>query len=129
MWSKLSLSTLLTNLLGGNLVGILLDEKSDNSLSEIFMELAGESRYAILLMLQQKKWRSAQLAKELDLTIQETHRNTVRLSDSGLIKKDSDGFFSLTSFGRIMVSQLDSFGFLNKYKEYFGEHFPSDLSP
>jgi len=51
------------------------------------MELAGESRYAILLMLQQKKWRSAQLAKELDLTIQETHRNTVRLTDSGLIKK------------------------------------------
>ncbi len=126
---KLSLSTLSTNLLGGNLVGILLDEKSDNSLSEIFMELAGESRYAILLMLQQKKWRSAQLAKELDLTIQETHRNTVRLADSGLIKKDSDGFFSLTSFGRIMVSQLDSLGFLNKYKEYFGEHFPSDLSP
>jgi predicted transcriptional regulator len=28
-----------------------------------------------------------------------------------------------------MVSQLDSFDFLSKYKEYFGEHFPSDLSP
>ncbi len=57
------------------------------------MELAGESRYAILRMLEEQKQRSAQLAKELNLTIQETHRNTVRLADAGLIKKDSDGFF------------------------------------
>jgi len=106
---------------------ILLDEEPSTSISEVFMELAGESRYAILQMLKEQKWRSAQLAKELNLTIQETHRNTVRLADAGLIKKDSDGFFSLTPYGRIMVSQLGSFGFLNKYKEYFGEHFPSDL--
>ncbi len=91
------------------------------------MELAGESRYAILQMLEEQKRRSAQLAKELNLTIQETHRNTARLADAGLIKKDSDAFFSLTSYGRIMVSQLGTFGFLNKYKEYFGAHFPSDL--
>ena len=93
------------------------------------MELAGESRYDILQMLEEQKCKSSQLAKELDLTIQETHRNTVRLADAGMIKKDSDGFFALTSYGRILVSQLGSFGFVNKYKEYFGEHFPSDLSP
>jgi len=107
----------------------LLDEEPSNSLSEIFMELAGESRYSILMMLEEKKWRSAQMAKELNLTIQETHRNTVRLAEAGLIKKDSDGFFSLTPYGRILVSQLSQFGFLNKYKAYFAEHFPSDLSP
>ena len=106
---------------------ILLDEESSTSISEVFMEFAGESRYAILQMLEEQKQRSAQLAKELNLTIPETHRNTVRLADAGLIKKDSDGFFSLTPYGRIMVSQLGSFDFLNKYKEYFGEHFPSDL--
>ena len=106
---------------------ILLDEEPSTSISEVFMELAGESRYAILQMLEEQKWRSAQLAKELNLTIQETHRNTARLADAGLIKKDSDAFFSLTPYGRIMVSQLGSFDFLIKYKEYFGEHFPSDL--
>ena len=61
--------------------------EDSNSLSEVFMELAGESRYDILQMLEEQKWRSAQLAKELNLTIQETHRNTVRLADAGLIKK------------------------------------------
>jgi len=108
---------------------ILLTEEPGNSLSEVFMELAGESRYSILMMLEEKKWRSAQLAKELNLTIQETHRNTVRLAEAGIIKKDSDGFFLLTPYGRILVSQLGSFGFLNKYKDYFEEHFPSDLAP
>jgi len=91
------------------------------------MELAGESRYAILMMLEEKKQKSSQMAKELDLTIQETHRNTVRLTETDLIKKDSEGFFSLTPYGQIIVSQLSSFRLLNKYKEYFGEHFPSDL--
>jgi len=108
---------------------ILLSEEPTNSLSEVFMELAGESRYSILLKLEKQKSRAAQMAKELNLTIQETHRNTVRLAEAGLIKKDSDGFFLLTPYGRILVSQLASFGFLNKYKEYFGEHFPSDLAP
>jgi len=108
---------------------ILLDEEPSNSLSEVFMELAGESRYSILMMLEEKKWRSAQMAKELNLTIQETHRNTARLAEAGLIKKDSDGFFSLTPYGRILVSQLSPFGFLNKYKEYFAEHFPAELPP
>jgi len=54
---------------------IPLDEESSISLSEVFMELAGESRYEILQMLEEQKRRSAQLAKELDLTIQETHQN------------------------------------------------------
>ncbi len=66
---------------------ILLDEEANNSLSEVFMELAGESRYEIIQMLEEQNSRSAQLAKELDLTIQETHRNTVRLADAGMIKK------------------------------------------
>lgn len=108
---------------------ILLGEEPSSSISEVFMELAGESRYAILLLLEKQKQRSALMAKELNLTIQETHRNTSRLSEKGLIKKDSEGYFSLTPYGRIFVSQLVPFGFLNKYKDYFAEHFPTDLPP
>lgn len=104
-------------------------EEDNNSLSDVFMELAGESRYSILMMLDKEKTKSSQLAKKLDLTIQETHRNTVRLVNANLIKKEPDGFLALTSFGRILVSQLGSIDFLNKYKDYFEEHLPSDLNP
>ena len=104
-------------------------EESGNSLSEIFMELAGESRYAILIMLEEHKEKSSQLAEKLNLTIQETHRNTTRLAETGLIKKDSEGFFALTPYGRVLVAQLGSFSFLNTYKDYFDEHFPTDLPP
>lgn len=102
-------------------------EGNDNSLSEIFMELAGESRYSILLMLNEKNFKSSQLAKKLDLTIQETHRNTVRLVDTHLIKKEPDGLFALTSFGKLLVSQLNSISFLHENQNYFQEHLPSDL--
>jgi hypothetical protein len=81
---------------------ILLDEKSSNSLSEVFMEFAGESRYAILTKLEEQKWRSAPLAKELGLTIQETHRNTVRLADSGL-KSISPRIYLLSFFKELEI--------------------------
>lgn len=97
-----------------------------DSLSEIFMEFAGDSRYEILIMLKEKQ-KSAQMAKELDLTIQETHRNTSRLAKVGLIKKDSEGFFALTSYGKILMFQLSSFRFIQKHKEYFEDHFPVDI--
>ncbi len=107
----------------------MVDDTQSNSLSELFMELAGETRSSMLLSLQEEKLKGMQLAKKLNLSIQETHRNTSRLAQTGLIKKDSDGFFSLTPYGRILVPQLVPFDFLNKHKNYFDEHFPSDLPP
>lgn len=104
-------------------------EEDNNSLSDVFMELAGESRYSILRILNDEKTRSSQLAKKLDITIQEIHRNTVRLVNADLIKKEPDGFLALTSFGRILVSQLGSIEFLNEHKDYFKEHLPFDLPP
>ena len=47
-----------------------MNAELSTSISETFMELAGESRFAILQMLEKQKWRSIQLAKELNLTIQ-----------------------------------------------------------
>jgi len=102
-----------------------LDE--DSSLSEIFIEFAGDSRYEILIMLEEERQKSVQMAKDLNLTIQETHRNTERLAKVGLIKKDHQGFFALTPYGKILMYQLTSFRFIQKHKEYFTDHFPIDL--
>lgn len=51
----------------------------------------------------------------------------MRLRDANLIEKDSDGFFSLTAFGKIIVNLIPSFKFLAQNKEYFSSHDISSL--
>lgn len=57
----------------------------------LFFELAGDLRLSMLTKLRQKQYRLSQIAMELDATLQESHRNMIRLIDSGLVSKDSEG--------------------------------------
>jgi predicted transcriptional regulator len=95
--------------------------------SDLFMELASDTRLAILKMLDEKPTRSTQLSEKLSLTIQETHRNTSRLSETGIIKKDPEGFFSLTNYGKIVVSQIPYFEFIKKFHSFFDDHFTGNI--
>ena len=79
-----------------------MSSEGNSSPSEIFMELASQTRLEILQMLEQKPCRSTELAKKLNLTIQETHRNTSRLSKEKIIRKNSEGLFSLTEYGLLV---------------------------
>lgn len=90
--------------------------------SDIFLELASDTRCEILKMLYDKPAHATKIANTLKLTKQETHRNTARLTEVGMIKKDVDGFFLLTEFGRAITSQFSYFQFLNKHKEFFEGH-------
>lgn len=90
--------------------------------TEIFMELASDTRYAILLTLNEEPTRTNKLAKDLNLTVQETHRNTARLTETGLIKKDSEGLFSLTEYGSLVVEQIQYYQFLFKHRKFFEDH-------
>jgi predicted transcriptional regulator len=54
--------------------------------------------------------------------MQEIHRNLNRLLDAGLIEKDSAGIFSLTTFGNAIITQISTFDFLSRNKEYFSTH-------
>ncbi|MEM0363947.1 MAG: hypothetical protein QXS25_00045 [Candidatus Nitrosocaldus sp.] len=94
---------------------------------DIFWELAGELRRSILFKLGEKSMKLSTLAKELDATVQEVHRNTNRLIDAGLVKKDADGMLSLTTYGNSVITQIPSFEFLAKNKHYFEEHTFGDL--
>jgi predicted transcriptional regulator len=67
------------------------------------------------------------MAKELGATVQEVHRNFARLAKSGLIVKDSDGYYSLTTYGRTICSQIPSFVFVSVNKKYFGNHDFGDI--
>lgn len=99
-----------------------MTSEDESSPSEIFMELASETRLEILQMLEEKPFRSTELSKKLNLTIQETHRNTSRLSKEKIIQKDPDGFFSLTQYGLLIAKQVSYFAFLKKFQSFFEDH-------
>ena len=90
-----------------------------------FFELASEQRLAIIFRLNEKSAKISQLAKDLDITMQEAHRNVSRLQDAGLIEKDPEGIFSLTTFGNTITKQIPTFNYLSK--EYFSEHILGEL--
>jgi predicted transcriptional regulator len=75
----------------------------------------------------EKKRRLSQLTTKLSATPQETSKHLVRLRDAKLIEKDSEGFFGLTAFGKIIVNLVPSFRFLTQNREYFLSHDISSL--
>jgi predicted transcriptional regulator len=95
--------------------------------STIFFELASEQRLSILFRLSKQSSKLAKLAKDLDVTMQEVHRNLNRLQDSGLIRKDANGQFSLTTFGTTILQQIPTMNFLSRNKEYFTDHYLGDI--
>lgn len=105
----------------------LEDSSTFMSTGAIFFELASEQRLSILFKLSSQSSKLAQLAKDLDVTMQEVHRNVNRLQDSGLIRKDANGHFSLTTFGTTILQQIPTMNFLSRNKEYFSDHYLGDI--
>ncbi|HEU4823059.1 MAG TPA: transcriptional regulator [Nitrososphaeraceae archaeon] len=105
----------------------LEESSSFISTSTIFFELASEQRLSILFRLSKQSSKLAKLAKDLDVTMQEVHRNLNRLQDSGLIRKDANGQFSLTTFGTTILQQIPTMNFLSRNKEYFTDHYLGDI--
>lgn len=95
--------------------------------SENFLELASSQRLEILFKLLQKRSTPTFLAKNIGSTKQEVHRNFVRLEDSGLIEKDKDGQYGLTTFGKTMCTQVPSIIFLSQNRKYFEDHTFGDI--
>jgi predicted transcriptional regulator len=92
-----------------------------------FFEVGSEQRLSIILHLNEKAWSISRLAKELEATITEVHRNFVRLQKAGLILKNVDGTYHLTLFGKNICSQVPAHQFLNDNKKYFETHDFGDL--
>ena len=96
--------------------------------AENFLELASFQRLRILIKLvERSRKRIEPLAKELGATKQEIHRNLVRLEHSGLITKDREGKYVLTTFGRASCLQISTTLFLSQHLDYFEEHDFGDI--
>ena len=106
-----------------NLVKTVKSNNSDNdALTDLLLDLASPIRYSILSKLDQKDWKQSKLAQELDITLPESHRQFERLSNAGLISKSVEGTYHITSFGRIILQQVQSISFMHRFKEYFSSH-------
>jgi predicted transcriptional regulator len=51
----------------------------------------------------------------------EVRRNIIRLSNTGLIERESDGTFVLTTFGKIIIEEIPKLDFLSRNKGYFSD--------
>jgi predicted transcriptional regulator len=102
----------------------LLSEMEDifENASENFLELSSHQRLEILFQLLENKSKASSLAKKLDATNQEIHRNFLRLEDGGFISRHKDGSYGLTTYGKTMCSQVPTLVFLSKNRKYFESH-------
>jgi len=96
-------------------------------IAENFLEVASEQRLNILINLNEQKISISNMAKNLDATVPEVHRNFTRLMKSGLISKNINGYFQLTILGKIMIYQLPTITFILKNEKYFKNHIFGDL--
>lgn len=92
-----------------------------------FVELANKQRISIIFRLNEKPAKISQLAKDLNIAIQEVHRHVKRLQPAGLIEKNPDGIFSLTTFGNTITKQIPTLNYLSTHKEYFSDHVLGEL--
>jgi predicted transcriptional regulator len=95
--------------------------------AELLFILASVDRLTLLSEIAIEKYRLSQLTTTLSATPQETSKHLARLRDAKLIGKDSDGCFSLTALGKIIVNLVPSFRFLTQNTEYFLSHDISSL--
>lgn len=102
---------------------MLLNESiSYEKMATEFLELASEQRIRIIFLLLNKKSRVSSMAKKLNVTAQEVSRNFDRMANSGLIKKERDGFFHISTYGKAVCSQIPSLAFLLNNKKFFEDH-------
>ena len=94
-----------------------------------FFEIGSEQRLSIILHLNEKAWSISPLAKELEATITEVHRNFGRLQKTGLILKNVNGTYNLTLFAKNICSQIPSIIFVSENKKYFENHDFGNLPP
>ncbi len=91
------------------------------------LDLASPQRLNILFKLLSKDSTPTEIAKELESTKQEVHRNFIRLEESGLIEKKNNGKYSTTTFGETVCTQVPTIVFFSQNRKYFEEHAFIDI--
>jgi len=96
--------------------------------AKFFLEVASEQRLKIIQLINENEFRLSELAKKLDATTPEVHRNLERLAKSGFIVKNSNAHYVLTPLGKVILGIIPNVAFIIKNKKYFLNH-PIDTLP
>jgi predicted transcriptional regulator len=96
---------------------------------ELFSELSSENRLAIMKALEKEPLKFTQLATIIDVTSPEASRQLNRLFKSSLISKDIEGHYSLTSFGKLVVSSIPNLEIITQRSDFFLHHDTSSIPP
>lgn len=100
-----------------------------DDLSALLFALATEDRLTLLAEVSRQKQRLTALSRVIQASAQECSRHLTRLTNSGLIRRDSSGLFEPTPLGKSVLSFLPGIRFLSKQKSYFLAHDLSSLPP
>jgi predicted transcriptional regulator len=92
------------------------------SLTDLLFELSSEERIAILGKLREKPLKLSHIATKLKITVAEASRHLQRLSENGLIQKDSDGLYKVTPYGSLVLALVPGLDCISQNKTYFMEH-------
>jgi predicted transcriptional regulator len=65
---------------------------------------------------------SSKLAKKMNTTVQANQKHITKLTDCGMVTKGSDGRLELTPIAKASLTQISSFTFFAKFKDYFLDH-------
>ncbi len=90
--------------------------------AKYFLEVSSEQRLKIIQLISEQEYRLSELAKKLDATKPEVHRNLDRLEKSGFIIKTVKGNFELTTLGQMVLGLIPNLAFVIEHKKYFLEH-------
>jgi predicted transcriptional regulator len=90
---------------------------------KVLFDLSSSDRLTLLFEIRKEgNLRLTLLAEKIRATVQETSMHLGRLTEAKLIQKNSDDFYTLTSYGRLVLLLLSSFDFLSRNRDYFLSH-------
>ncbi len=94
----------------------------EERLDLLFFGLASEDRLNILRELNSTNLKMQDISRKLDLTATEASRQLQRMSKAELITRLPEGLYTLTQFGKLILSLSPSVEFALKHKQYFLNH-------
>ncbi len=98
-------------------------------INDLFFELSHEGRFNLLMLIAEGRKKHTHLEKELNMTGPEISRHLKRLQEEKLIKKAVDGYYEITSFGKIITTAIPYFENSLKFVDFINSHNFAPIPP